>query len=151
MKIPEKMESVSIWFRTEIKEQDEVNLIAGGLISKVDFEFGKQGYSVSDAFVIGSSNGFDGEFYITINPRKTNGDSLIDIIDEDLAGQNEVPTLESLTRCLVEAIKNRKRLPYAFVYRSKIPGLDFLENLVVKEDSDVYILKLDISNRFDVL
>lgn len=44
---------------------------------------------------------------------------------------------------MIKAIKNRKGLPYAFVNRNNILGLDFLENYMVKEDLNVYVLKYE--------
>ena len=102
------------------------------MISKVNHEFWQYGYSVKDAYTFGSDNGFKGSFYIKINPKKQNGDSAIDIVNEKIAEQHDSPTLESLTVKMVESIKNREGLDYAYVHRSKIPGLDFLENYIVK-------------------
>ena len=145
MKISEKIESIFIWIHTDIKRKENIAPIVTGLKSSVNQEYYMQGYDVSDAFSYSSDNGFNGRFYIKISPTKSNGDSLIDIVDEDIAKLNPSPTLESLTISMIGAIRNRKGLPYAFVYRSDIPGLGFLENHIVKEDSKVYVLKCDIN------
>lgn len=145
MKVPDKMESVSVWIHSEKKGKEYVERIFTGLKSVVNQKFYNQGYDVSDAFSYSSDNGFNGRFYIKIQPEKENGTSQIVIVDDALAQQNQKPTLESLTIEMIKAIRNRKGLPYAFVYRVSIPGLDFLENHIVKDNMDVYILKYDIS------
>lgn len=145
MKIPEKVESVSIWIHADIKGKEKFTPIFIGLRSSVNQVFWEQGYDVSDAFSFSSDNGFDGRFYIRIYPKKENGDSIIDVVEERLAGQNPEPTLETLTIEMIKAIRNRKGLPYAYVCRSDIPGLGFLENHIVKGDENVYVIKEDIS------
>ena len=141
MKIPEKVESVSIWIHTDIKGKEKFSPIFIGLRSAVNQVFWEQGYDVSDAFIFSSDNGFDGRFYIKIYPKKEDGDSMIDVVEEHLAEQNPKPTLEALTIEMIKAIRNRKGLPYAYVCRSDIPGLGFLENHIVKNDANVYVLK----------
>lgn len=145
MKVPDKIECISIWIHSEIVGKENVERIFTGLKSTVNQKFYNQGYDVSDAFSFSSDNGFDRRFYIKIQPEEENGTSQIVIVDEALAQQYQKPTLESLTIEMIKAIRNRKGLPYAFVYRVNIPGLDFLENHIVKDDMDVYILKYDIS------
>ena len=145
MKIPEKVESVSIWIHADIKGEEKIAPIFIGLTAAVNQEFWKQGYDVSDAFSFSSDNGFDGRFYIKIYPEKENGDSTIDVVEERQAEQNPKPTLETLTIEMIKAIRNRKGLPYAYVCRCDIPGLGFLENHIVKDDKNVYVIKEDIS------
>lgn len=145
MKVPSKIESVSIWIHSEIKGKENVERIFTGLKSAVNQRFYEHGYDVSDAFTYSSDNGFDRRFYIKIQPEEENGISQILIVDEALSQQYNKPTLELLTIEMIKAIRNREGLPYAFVYRSNISGLDFLENHIVREDMDVYILKYDIS------
>lgn len=145
MKVPDKMESISIWIHSNIKGKENVERIVTGLTSAVNHKFYMQGYDVSDVFSCSSDNGFDRRFYIKIQPEEENGTSLFLIVNDELAKQNQKPTLESLTIEMIKAVRNRQGLPYAFVYRSDIPGLEFLENHIVKEDMDVYILKYDIS------
>jgi hypothetical protein len=143
MKIPDRIENISVWIHTEIKGKEKFELVFGGLKSAVNRVFWEQGYDVSDTFGFSSDNGYKGRFYIIIRPSKENGDSLIDIVDDELAKKYPKPTLEILTIEMIKAIRNRDGLPYAFVYRSDIPGLDFLENYIVKDDMDVYIVKYD--------
>lgn len=145
MKVPDKIGSISIWIHSEIKGKENVERIFTGLKSVVNQKFYNQGYDVSDAFSYSSDNGFDGRFCVKIQPEEENETSQIVIVDEALAQQHQEPTLESLTIEMIEAIRNRKGLPYAFAYRVDIPGLDFLENHIVKDDMDVYILKNDIN------
>ena len=141
MKVPDKIESISIWIHSETKGKENVERIFIGLKVAVNHKFYEQGYDVSDAFSYSSDNGFDGRFYIKIQPNEANGTSKILIVDDTMAKQYQEPTLESLTIEMIKAINNRERLPYAFIYRSGISGLDFLENHIVKEDIDKYILK----------
>lgn len=143
MKVPDKIKSISIWIHSDIKGKEEVERIFSGLKSAVNLKFYEQGYDVSDAFGFGSDNGFNERFYIKIQPKDENETSHILIIDDALAKQNLKPTLESLTIEMIEAIRHREGLPYAYVNRSGIPGLDFLENHIVKDNNDVYILKYD--------
>lgn len=145
MKVPNKIESIFIWIHSEISGKENVELIFTGLKSAVNHSSFEQGYDVSDAFSCSSDNGFDGRFYIKIQPEEENGTSLILIVNDELAKQNQEPTLESLTIEMIKAVRNRQGLPYAFVYRSDIPGLEFLEDHIVKDDMDVYVLKYDIS------
>lgn len=145
MKIPDKVKSLSIWIHSDIKGKSNVDRIFVGLKSAVNREFGKQGYDVSDAFKLGSDQNYNGRFCIIVSPQKENGDSCIDIIDDDLAKQNSEPTLETITIGMIEAIRNRQGLPYAFVYHSDIPGLDFLDSHTVKDDIKAYVLKNDLT------
>ena len=145
MKVPDKIDSISIWILTKITGKENVERIFIGLNSAVNQTFYEQGYDVSDVFSYSSDNGFDGRFYIKILPEEENGKSSFLIIDKTLALQSQKPTLESLTVEMIKAIRNRQGLSYAFVYRSDIPGLDFLENYIVKEDMNVYVLKDDTS------
>ena len=141
MKVPERIDRISIWIHSETKGKENVERIFTGLKAAVNHKFYEQGYDVSDAFSYSSDNGFNERFYIKIQPEEVNGTSLILIVDDALAKQNQEPTLESLTKEKVNVIRSRTGLPYAFVYRSGIPGLDFLENHIVKDDIDKYILK----------
>lgn len=141
MKVPERLEDLMIIITLDSTDRSKMETIAKGLISKVDYDFWQYGYSVEDAFTFGSDNGFKGRFYIEVNPKRKNGDSAIDAIDDKLAEQYEIPTLEPLTAKMVDAIRDRTGLDSAFVYRSDIPGLEFLENYIVKEDVNKYILK----------
>ena len=141
MKVPEKLEYLTIIITLDSNDRSKMETIAGGLISKVDYDFGQRGYSVKDAYTFSSDNGFKGRFYIKVNPKRQNGDSAIDVIDDKRAEQQEFPTLESLTAKMVDAIRNRDGLNCAYVDRSDIPGLGFLENYIVKVDMDKYILK----------
>ena len=145
MIVPDKIGSISIWIHSEIKEKENVERIFAGIRSAVNQKFYEQGYDVSDAFSCSSDNGFDGRFYIKIQPEEENGTSQILIVDDALAILNQKPTLESITIETINVIRDRKGLPYAFVYRSDIPGLDFLESHIVKNDREVYILKYDIN------
>ena len=141
MKVPERLDNLTIIVTLDSNDRSEMEKIAGGLISKVDYDFWQRGYSVKDAYTFSSDNGFKGRFYIRVNPKRQNGDFAIDIIDNKCAEQQEFPTLESLTAKMVDVIRNRDGLNCAYVDRSDIPGLDFLENYIVKEDMNKYILK----------
>ena len=143
MKVPDKVESLTILIRIDSQDKGEMEKIGHGLITKVNHMFWEQGYCVEDAFKVSSENGYKEEFTIVINPKEKNGDSLIYIIDEEKAKQHTFPQLESLTVAMIETIKQRQGLFYAFVRHSDIPGLDFLNNHIVKEDNHVYILKYD--------
>ena len=141
MKVPERLEDLTIIITLDSNDRSKMEAIAKGLISKVNYHFWQYGYSVEDVYHFGSNNGFKGSFYIEVNPKRENGVSAIDVIDNNLAEQYILPTLEPLTAKMVEAIRNRDGLDSAFVYKSEIPGLDFLENYIVKEDINKYILK----------
>ncbi len=141
MKVPERLDNLTIIVTLDSNDRSEMEKIAGGLISKVDYDFWQRGYSVKDAYTFGSDNGFKGSFYIEINPKKKNGDSAIDVINDKLAELYELPSFEQLTAKMVDAIINREGLDCAYVRRSEISGLGFLESYVVKEDMNKYILK----------
>ncbi|MBQ9637363.1 MAG: hypothetical protein IJV36_05655, partial [Prevotella sp.] len=141
MLVPEKWESVTILMGIDTEDRELIERMSIGLISKVDNHFWEQGYSVRDAFVRSSENGYKKEFYIRIEPKDIRKDSRIDIIDEEKAEKFDFPSLESLTKELIKEVRNRSEILYAYVRRSEIAGLEFLENHIMKEDSDVYILK----------
>lgn len=141
MLIPTKLESLVIIITIDSKDRDYITSIAKGLITKVDYDFYNLGYSVEDAFSVSSDNGFKGRFFIKINPKTTSGDSKIIICDKQLSEQNAFPTLESLTLKMIKAIKEREGLLSAFVDRSDIPGLEFLDEYCCKWDNNKYILK----------
>ena len=145
MKLPEKIESISIWIHTEIKGIEKIKTIFVDLRHSVNQVFFQQGYDVSDAFTLGSDNMYNGRFCIVINPKNSIGEPTAVVIDKELSKENCMPSLESLTVEMIKAIRSTKGLPYAFVYRSDIPGLEFLENHSVKEDGNEYILKYDKS------
>ncbi len=140
MKVPEKVESVSIWIHTDIKGKEKIDPIFVGLRSAVNRKFEEQGYDVSDAFKIGSNNNYNGRFCIIVSLKIENEDSCI-ILDDELAKRNTKPTLELLTIEMIRAIKNREHLNQAYVYHSDIPGLDFLDRYIVEADEKVYVLK----------
>ena len=141
MKVPNKLRSVCIWVHTDLQGAEKINPVFSGLKHVVNQEFYKHGYDVSDTFSIGSDNGYRGHFCIIISPQKENGDSLIYIIDEELADQNERPTIEALTEKMIKAIRDRNGLHHALVERNGLPGIDFLENYIVKDDMYNYVLK----------
>lgn len=141
MKVPERLEKLTIIITLDSNDRLKMENIARGLISVVNQFFWKCGYDVEDAYTFGSDNGFKGSFYIEINPKKKNGDSAIDVINDKLAELYELPSFEQLTAKMVDAIINREGLDCAYVRRSEIPGLGFLESYVVKEDMNKYILK----------
>ena len=138
MKVPERMEELTIFITLDSNDRSKIEALANGLISKANNEFGKYGYDVKDTYSFSSDNGFKGRFHIKVSPNNNNGDSAINIIDAELAKQHELPTLEPLTAKMVDIIRERDGLDYAYVCRSEIPGLDFLENYIVKEDINNY-------------
>lgn len=141
MRVPSKLDTVTILIKIDSDDKDQIELIANGLVSKVNYEFGIMGYSVNSAFVIGSENGFKGQFYIKVKPIDDYGDTQIVVIDNEKAQKHDEPTLETLTKSLIKGVQNRDGLNFAFVRRSDIPGNEFLENYIVKENENIYIIK----------
>ena len=141
MRIPDKKDSLIIFITIDSDDRELITRKANGLISKVSFDFWQKGYSVSDAFIFSSDNGFKKRFYIEVKPIRENGDSRIDIHDKNLASQYPAPTLESLTFALIKEIRGKEELLSAYVDRTEIRGIDFLENYIVKENWYKYVLK----------
>ena len=137
MKVTENCYVVSIEATTDKNNANEILRLFAGIKGRVDYEFGKQGYSVSDVFKPWSDYNYNKRFSIVVD---ANEDNIVPI-DEEKAKTYQVPNLESLTRKVIEEIQNRDEIKTAFVYRKGIKEHEFLENLITQESSRLYILK----------